>query len=302
VEKTRDLRITADGGQTWRVVASQAVSGALECATMTDGNRGWAVNHQGQVFTTYSAGASWTRIADLAALSDGNFAGANQIEFINETDGWIREFLSIWRTRDGGVTWQKILSVLTPGVKGEPARFYPIDENTLGESGSDGQDYITKDSRDWWKIETLVPDNADFTDVWFVDKQKGWLSGYIGGNSSRPLLFETKDGGASWEEIPSADNGIRIWSICVVDNEGWLAGHRRSDNGEAVSLTAVLLHTNDGGRHWTPVQLGSGDEPFFSLVRFTDKEHGWVVGRDNLYRTQDGGQSWQRVLSLPPVS
>ncbi|HEV8427329.1 MAG TPA: YCF48-related protein [Pyrinomonadaceae bacterium] len=51
--------------------------------------------------------------------------------------------------------------------------------------------------------------------------------------------------------------------------------------------------------NWERVQLGP-NEPFLTEVRFADKEHGWIVGRDILFRTEDGGNTWKRVLSLPP--
>jgi hypothetical protein len=48
------------------------------------------------------------------------------------------------------------------------------------------------------------------------------------------------------------------------------------------------------------LELGP-NEPFLTDVRFSDKEHGWMVGRDSLYRTEDSGKTWGRVLSLPPL-
>lgn len=299
VGNPRELRLTTDGGQTWQVIRSQATGGAFESATMTDGNRGWAVSRQGQVFSTNSAGMSWTLIADVAAASSGDFVGGKQIEFANETDGWILEGLSIWRTKDGGVTWRKTVSVSTPGVKGQPTSIHAIDAKTLVVSATEGQSYVTRDGGDSWKVETLVSD-GDFTDIWFADQQKGWVSGYVGASGNRPLLFMTKDGGASWEEIHLADNEIMPRSICFLGEEGWLAGDRRVNSGPFVALEGVLLHTKDGGMHWTPVQLDS-DDPFFNLVRFADKQHGWVAGRDNLYRTEDGGNTWRAILKLPPI-
>jgi photosystem II stability/assembly factor-like uncharacterized protein len=299
--RPREMRFTSDGGVTWQMIDSSATGGMLECATFSDGIRGWAVNHDGQVFTTNTGVVNWMKLADLKALPSGDFTGASQIEFVTETDGWIKEFLSIWRTRDGGITWKKSLSVLTPGVKGQPGYIHAIDANTLVGLG-DGQVYLTKDGGETWKIKTLISGEASFTNVWFTDKQKGWLTGYVGvPEPFRPLLFTTSDGGESWEEINLADVGILPESICFVDQkDGWLAGRRPVFTGKPVSSGGILLHTTDGGRHWIPAQVDSID-PFFNVVQFTDKVHGWLAGRDNLYRTDDGGNTWRRVLTLPPA-
>lgn len=299
LEKTRELRITNDGGVTWQVIPPVAVKDAFESATMLDARRGWAISHEGHVFVTDSAGANWTKISELK-----DFTCANQIEFLNERDGWIRECLSIWRTRDGGVTWQEMLSTVTPGVLGQPTGMFVFDANTLIASGGGGQFYLTQDGGVTWRIDSPFDgENIDFHDVWFVDRMHGWLAGrqvVVAGESLRPLLFETSDGGASWRQV-SIDADIIPSSVCFVGKEGWLAGSRRIVNGESVRLEGVLLHTVDGGNSWERVQLGP-DEPFLSDVRFVDKERGWLVGRDTLYRTDDSGKTWTRVLSLPPPS
>jgi|SRR5882762_3687195 len=298
LENTRELGITTDGGQRWQLIPAAAVGDAFECATMIDSTRGWAVNHQGHIFRTDSGGMSWTKISELR-----DFTGANQIQFLNENDGWIREFLSIWRTRDGGVTWQQTLSTVTPGVLGQPTGMFPINADILLSSGSGGQVYLTRDGGETWKIDSPLGgglDKLDFNDVWFVDQKHGWLAGYeilVAGESLRPLLFETTDGGNSWNEL-SIEADIRPSSVCFVGDEGWLAGSRRIVNGKSVELLGVLLRTEDGGKNWTPVQFGP-KEPFFTDVRFTDKTHGWLVGRDSLYRTEDGGETWNIVLSFP---
>ena len=71
-------------------------------------------------------------------------------------------------------------------------------------------------------------------------------------------------------------------------------------NGWAITDTGVV-RTNDGGATWHDVtpsgvtKLGFGN-PFY----FLDSNHGWVVTADSsnpssgtLYRTQDGGSTWQ---------
>lgn len=297
LKRTGELRFTTDGGQTWQIIPSAEVGGAFESATMIENKRGWAVNRKGHAFTTDSAGARWTKMSELK-----DFTGANQIEFVNERDGWIREFLSIWRTRNGGATWRETLSTVTPGVYGQPSSMFLIDANTVVSSGSDGQIYLTKDGGETWRIQTPVPGKATFNDVWFVDQKRGWVTGYlvsVAGESLRPLLLETTDGGDSWKEL-LVESDVLASSVCFVGDEGWLAGSRRIVNGESVKLAGVLFRTKDAGKNWVPVQFGP-EEPFFTDVRFTDPIHGWLVGRDSLYRSEDGGKSWRIAINLPPL-
>lgn len=294
-ESSRELRVTSDGGQTWQTIPAKATGDGFECAAFADNGRGWAVNHQGQVFITDSGGISWTKISELQ-----DFIGANQIEFVNQNDGWIMESLAISRTTDGGITWRPTLSTSTPGVLGQPSSFFAIDANTLVSSGNAGQVYLTRDGGETWKLQTPLAGNVTFSDVWFKDPKHGWLTGYavlVAGKSLRGLLFETTDGGESWQETVLPDSQILPTSVCFVGDEGWLAGTRRLVS-ESVKLEGVLLHTIDAGKHWTPVQLDSTDE-YLGEVRFSDKDEGWLVGRDNLYHTEDGGKTWKRVLSLP---
>jgi photosystem II stability/assembly factor-like uncharacterized protein len=298
VENDRELRITKDGGLTWQASPSSAVGEAFETATMLNAQRGWAISHEGHVFTTDTGGAKWTKISELK-----DFTCANQMVFLNEKDGWIRECLMIWRTRDGGVTWQEMLSVVTPGVLGQPTGMFAFDANTIIVSGSEGQFYSTQDGGVTWKINSPVGgDRIDYSDVWFVDRKHGWLVGnqiIVAGESSRALVLETADGGESWK-LASAPADVFPSSVCFVGNDGWLAGARRIVNGDSVRLEGVLLHTVDGGNSWEQVELGP-DEPYLNDVRFVDQERGWLVGRDSLYRTGDSGKTWTRVLSLPPL-
>ncbi|MFZ0060740.1 MAG: YCF48-related protein, partial [Pyrinomonadaceae bacterium] len=119
----------------------------------------------------------------------------------------------------------------------------------------------------------------------------------VAGETQRPLLLETTDSGDSWKELTVAAD-IRPSSVCFVGDKGWLAGSQRIINDEEVKLLGVLLLTEDAGKSWSPVQFGP-EEPFFTDVRFTDPTHGWLVGRDSLYTTADGGKTWRQVLNLP---
>ncbi|HEY0378955.1 MAG TPA: YCF48-related protein [Pyrinomonadaceae bacterium] len=301
-EKVRELRLTNDAGKNWRVIPGASVGDAFECAFMLNENLGWAVNHQGQVFNTKSAGESWIKISEIK-----DFTGAHQIEFLNERDGWLREFLSIWRTDDGGATWRKTLSTVTPGVGGPPSAMFVVDRNHVVASGGGGQVYITRDGGENWKIETPITGNVSHTDVWFVDQTHGWLTGYIvvvAGEKLRPLILETDDGGDNWREVSVeadllSEANFLPSSICVVGEDWWLAGNLRIVNGRSINFAGVLLHSSNSGKSWSEIKFAT-DESIVNQVRFTDHEHGWLVAGDSLYRTEDAGKTWKRVLSLLP--
>ncbi len=91
----------------------------------------------------------------------------------------------------------------------------------------------------------------------------------------------------------------RLGNVCFVDPQhGWAVG----DHG-------VVLHTDDGGQHWTP-QV-SGVTCTLNSVCFVDARYGWAAGgmaypylHDStgvVLSTRDGGLSWQREPVLLPA-
>lgn len=135
-------------------------------------------------------------------------------------------------------------------------------------------------------------EDAELTDVFFLDSDRGWAVG------DRGVIWSTEDGGRHWQLSDSPVN-CRIESIHFVDGDrGWAVGgwtHAYSDR-----TSAVVLHTKDGGRRWT--KLPAGTLPKLSTVRFFDDRRGWAVGvpsamyPSGIFQTQDGGRSW---ASLP---
>ena len=135
---------------------------------------------------------------------------------------------------------------------------------------------------------------GDLNVVYFTSGDKGWVAGDEG------YLAQTRDGGQTWTTfaLNTTENVNEIY-------------FRNEDNGYLVAGKKMFI-THDAGRSWQDIRpyhtdaFGSG-EPEFNSIRFTDKKRGYIVGSvvkgDNvidslLYRTEDGGDTWQRV-SLP---
>ena len=274
------------------------------CISFIDAHRGWALSNiegKGKVLRTSDGGRTWSIISTLkSADPEWDFTSASKIVFIDELHGWIIETFSAWYTLDGGLNWTK---VTPPELKG---RGQPVCEFFLNSfkgwiCSSEGPLFVTADSGKTWQSQTL-PSNIHVQDVTFVDEKTGWL---IGDNGQ---LYNTKDGGKSWQVQPELYKEISLDSVYFPGKEeGWaigrkVVGHHRA--GQSVDVEklfrGIVLHTTKEGKSWQPVS-GGKDEPFFDRIYFTDVEHGWLLSRDNVYRTTDRGRTWHRVLNVPSI-
>jgi photosystem II stability/assembly factor-like uncharacterized protein len=136
---------------------------------------------------------------------------------------------------------------------------------------------------------------GDLVAVFFTSPDRGWIAGDDG------FLASTTDGGRSWTKYPlNTTEDI---------NEIYF---RNDDNGYLVAGRKMFI-TRDAGRTWQETRIyRSGDfgagTPEFLSIRFSDKKRGYAIGSvlrrvknedvviDSLVmRTEDGGDTWQRV-------
>ena len=187
------------------------------------------------------------------------------------------------RTRDKGVTWEKISPDLTAkpeccqGVSGEPItrdvtgeEFYstlyaiaesPLEKGVIWTGANDGPFHITRDNGKSWSNITpkdLPPGGR----VQYIDPsphRKGsayfavyrWLLG-----DYQPYIYRTDDYGKTWVRLSDGKNGIPAdWPARVVredpDREGLL--YAGTEFGIFISL--------DNGGHWQSFQLNLPNVP-----------------------------------------
>jgi photosystem II stability/assembly factor-like uncharacterized protein len=133
-------------------------------------------------------------------------------------------------------------------------------------------------------------------------------------------LFWTTDGGAHWKDITPKLNHERqsLSSVFFIDSSiGWAVLRCGDDRDPKIDDVCFdLASTSDAGENWSVVHLKVADpdpEAGFSggtRLDFADPLHGWMVLQVNrsvsvsfgmMYKTQDGGKSWDRA-PLPPVA
>ncbi|RLC58577.1 MAG: hypothetical protein DRI30_02415 [Chloroflexi bacterium] len=144
------------------------------------------------------------------------------------------------------------------------------------------------------------------TSMQVLSESHGWIA-------RDGSLWITADGGESWTDIspeglqPNSVKGIHFLDA----DHGWIMTNGARGSSDAIQLQ--VLRTSDAGRTWESSPMGEpsvdytlslgGPASFF----FLDAQHGWAVVRlasssqfnwGHLYRTQDGGVTWDE-LSVP---
>jgi len=104
-------------------------------------------------------------------------------------------------------------------------------------------------------------------------------------------ILLSDDDGITFRQAQTAPVRSTLTAVAFADaTHGWAAGHG-----------GVILHTADGGEHWTLQRSEmDNDRPLFSIW-FADAEHGVAAGLWSLLlTTADGGRNWHAVTLPPP--
>lgn len=304
---------TNDGGVTWYDVTPPGLTeaGYLVFANFFDVNHAWVqfpdmnrYPNGGTLYHTQDGGLTWDQF-------DTPFSGGS-LHFVDENNGWMMADLgvgagsmavSVFKTSDGGAGWERVFSN-DPNIEGAGDSLplggiknfvLPLDENTAWVGGviyAPGETYLYRSSdggKSWVNVRVPLPEGSSESElsvvaIEFITATDGLLAIRKMSESPEFLLYQTADGGDTWEALDVEFNGFGILETPSAE--------------ELVFYTEDQFYvTNDAGG---TIQQIVPELPFGASIvdmSFVNSRTGWVIYADPsgawiLYKTTDSGATW----------
>lgn len=292
----------------WRVLANapKVTGGAKQDDVFfLDVDHGFAVSGQaGAVYETKDGGESWTTVLEVAGSyprsviftspEHGFVGNLGVIEGAGTTDETV-----IYETKDGAKTWAPVTAIEGP-KPGGICNFHAVDADHLVAVGRvSGPAFVlsSSDGGASWTSRDLSKKLSMLIDAHFSTPLEGVV---VGGSLKLPMrctALRTTDGGETWEEVFASDTTNSLcWKVQFPSaNVGYIAVQ------DAGTGDPTFAKTTDGGVTWTELPL-PGNVPYSGIgVGFVTDDIGWMAAdtaKLPVYRTYDGGLTWEKDASL----
>ncbi len=301
---------------------------------MLDAQNGWGIGGPrasgaaNRVFRTRDGGAAWVEVTPPEpAPSAGAEVSAAIGYFADTQTAWVTYHASIpagvpanpvvWRTADGGATWQAGAELDTSGLTETYWVSHIVFSGTrngwlMAHVGAGmNHDYValyrTADSGATWTrvIDPMIDggiQSCTKTGLVFADIANGWMTGDCNGVRPGAFLFHTKDGGSSWDpvslaapadhpELFTADQfACRVHAPFLNSNLVYL-GVECTDMGDPAAGSTSLLYRSNFNGATSPQAYPGGD--IFTL----DGNRIWALGKE-IFRSDTAGNSWTKLASV----
>ncbi len=345
VESQRIVR-SDDGGRTWSHPLFTSADVTLQGVAFVDRDTGWVVGGSPfgfgtAILRTTDGGATWTsQLANVSGVPRGGNGvpagfGFFDVTFTSARHGVVvgaaNQGVAIFAppplivvTDDAGEHWRAVTITPIPraGILLKVCLTAEGAGIAVGDSISGGIVVVTEDGGATW-TDISVPadlrgnDLTRITGAGCAPPAQFWISGSnirFRGSGFRTELLYSPDGGASWvDRTPSIDDDpstYQLLPLTFVDaTMGWTIPAPFPPPFDGGRTSPFILHTTDGGMHWSRQALPPGFTAALNTLAFVDERRGVAVGAGAedptlhshpaaAVATTDGGETWVSA-SLP---
>jgi len=285
---------------------------------MFDAHTGWAVtSDRSHILHTTTGVTHWHDVTPALGSSQAILGGT---DFFDPLTAWVAVGLFVYRTYDGGQTWQRaplpgqgLASQVTfAGV----SQLFLLNAHVgwavvgpVAAAGSEALDILqTSDGGASWRVLSVcdattvnnpaaLPFAGDKTGLSFVNETTGWVAGSTARNNFA-WFYVTHDGGATWRHqaipLPAGATQVSIFPPVFFNNtDGLLHALIPGLEGQ----TSEIYVTHDAGASWhATASVPAG------IIDFVDARHGWIASntfdvkyqylKSTVYSSSDGGEHW----------
>jgi photosystem II stability/assembly factor-like uncharacterized protein len=298
---------STDGGQTWQQKnngLNNLYVGTLfmhptdpDILIAGTGNNAY-VDNSG-VYLTTDGGETWTNV-----LSDENI-NAIEICTANPLIAYAGSAGFIYRSEDGGVTWNSVTGASPlwgpPGIQaGFPIDFQvdPGDPDQIFANNYGGGNFLSTDGGSTWSTASDGYTGAQVRAISASPAAPGQIFA-----AARSGFFGSNNGGGSWTGLGTAPATGLEWNAVAVDP---------ADSKHVLAASnwhGTIMETKDGAQTWNVTQLSqleeghswrtivfapsdnsivyAGTGAFFSAGQFSNN-----LPSKGIYKSQDGGTTW----------
>jgi len=211
---------------------------------------------------------------------------------------------SLYRSEDGGATWQFVYSSDNiPSLAISPDF---ASDGTIFGVGNNGRVQRSTDGGDVWnQLPNWPTDSSRATRLALPPNYPGDGRLFVGSDNG---FWSTPDGGATWAKALTGLNGNQyIVEMAVSPNfaaDHTLLAAASWSNPPDYTQHYALFRSTDGGVNWQQAMAGLPEEGIGGVAfspNFAADHLAYVVTGQDLYRSRDGGMSWS-LVGAPPGS
>jgi ELWxxDGT repeat protein len=322
------ILVSSDEGVNWKLVNTGGWKGAFK-KIVFKGSTGY-ITGENSILKSEDNGTTWFQLFVPTSSSLNYFTSF----FLDELNGFIGNYEgTVFFTKDGGKTWEIRTVNLFERISG---MWFFDNEKGFAIKGNRELIYTNNGGKTWSNISlsNLGYLYSPFTSITFLDPQNGFLTSY-------ESLYRTTNGGNSWtkvndlyggyfsgvrffnsttgylyggwnsSELYKTTNGGLTWTNISLNSPGSVSGIVKTAKdklvtshvtnlGSSTSAGRVLNASIDGGTTWQRLQELPGVN--YWNIDFVNQEVGYVFSQSAVWKTADGGLSWNNVQWSKPIS